>query len=74
LKEPLISREDALLNHFFSFLRFVTVAFTVARADYIQQIEAIIGAEQVYSFDSITSMLSGIDAIKNALPYRLGAP
>jgi CRISPR-associated protein Cst2 len=44
------------------------------KEDYIHQIEAIMGVEQVYSFDSITSMLSGIDALKNALPYRLGAP
>ena len=44
------------------------------KEDYIQHVEAIMGAEQVYSFDSITSMLSSIDALKNALPYGLGVP
>lgn len=41
--------------------------------DYIHQIETMVTPENLHKFDSLTSMLQGIDKLKNSLPYKLGA-
>lgn len=40
--------------------------------DYTQQIQTIVNLENIYKFDSLTSLLQGIDKLKNASPYKLG--
>jgi len=41
--------------------------------DYIQEVEAIAGAQNVHRFDSLKLMIEEIDRLKMAVPYKLGA-
>lgn len=69
------------LPHFGDFVGVIvkaTSAFPVPvisplKDDYTQQIEDIVKSENIYKFDSLTSFLHGIDKLKKALPYKLGA-
>jgi len=41
---------------------------------YIQQMKTIIGQQNVKEFSSFASFMQEIDKLKNAVPYKLGAP